>query len=98
MIRSIRMATMCLGLLAVSAAAMAAGGSGAVYVISNAPSGNAVLMFDRMNDGTLVAAGSVPTGGNGSGAGLKSQGAVIVSDDQQFVFAVNAGSNSISAF
>src|SRR3989442_12215148 len=31
-------------------------------------------------------------------AGLSSQGAVIVSDDHQLLFAVNAGSNSISSF
>src|SRR5262249_59594445 len=44
--------------------------------------------------GVLVA--TYPTGGNGTGAGLGSQGAVAVSDD--VLFAVNAGSDSISEF
>jgi 6-phosphogluconolactonase len=46
----------------------------------------------------LAAASSYPTGGNGSAAGLGSQDAVIVSDDGRLLFAVNAGSNSVSSF
>ena len=38
------------------------------------------------------------TGGNGTGANLGSQGAVALSDDGKLLFAVNAGSNSISEF
>jgi hypothetical protein len=34
-------------------------------------------------NGSLSPAGAYQTGGNGSGAGLGSQGAVIVSDDQR---------------
>lgn len=97
MIRSIRVAVLALGLMSATTVAMAAGGSGAVYVITNAAAGNAVLAYDRGPDGTLTPVGSTGTGGNGAGAGLMSQGAVIVSDDQRFVFAVNAGSNSVSA-
>jgi 6-phosphogluconolactonase (cycloisomerase 2 family) len=71
---------------------------GAVYALTNAPSGNAVLAYARAADGSLTPAGSFATGGAGSGAGLGSQNAVIVSDDHQLLFAVNAGSSSISAF
>ena len=71
---------------------------GAVFVITNAPSGNAVVAFDRRADGSLVPAGTYPTGGLGSGAALGSQGAIIVSDDRRFVFSVNAGSSTVSSF
>jgi 6-phosphogluconolactonase len=80
-------------------AAMAASDTpGAVYALTNSPAGNAVLVYGRGGDGALSPAGSFATGGAGSGAGLGSQNAVIVSDDQQWLFAVNAGSNSISSF
>ncbi|MFE0464084.1 lactonase family protein, partial [Kitasatospora sp. NPDC058965] len=67
-----------------------------VYTLSNAAAGNAVLAFhDR--DGVLTPAGSVPTGGLGSGAGLGSQGAVVPADHGRVLLAVNAGSNSVTA-
>jgi 6-phosphogluconolactonase len=71
---------------------------GAVYTLTNAPSGNAVLVFARSGNGSLSPAGSFATGGTGTGSGLGSQGAVIVSDDGRLLFAVNAGSNTISSF
>lgn len=72
--------------------------AGAVYVLTNSPAGNEVLAWDRAADGLLTPAGTYATGGAGSGAGLGSQGAVIVTEDGRYVFAVNAGSNSVSAF
>ena len=72
--------------------------SGAVYVITNATSGNAVIAYGRSADGSLGPLGTFASGGAGTGAGLGSQGAVIVSDDHRFLFAVNAGSNSVSSF
>lgn len=81
-----------------SVAHAAQGPEGAVYTLSNSPAGNGVLVFTRAEDGSLTPAGSFPTGGFGSGSGLGSQGAVIVSDDHQLLFAVNAGSNSITSF
>ncbi|HBY95543.1 MAG TPA: 3-carboxymuconate cyclase [Chloroflexi bacterium] len=74
----------------------AAGSAGAVYVLTNAATGNSVIVFDRAADGTLEAVGSVPTGGLGSGSGLGSQGALVLSEDNQWLFAVNAGSHEIS--
>src|SRR2546426_763389 len=71
---------------------------GAVYALTNRISGNAVAVFRRAADGTLVAAGSVATGGAGTGSGLGSQGALVLSDDGRWLFAVNAGSNEVSAF
>jgi 6-phosphogluconolactonase len=90
-----------LALLVVAAAANASSsdnGPGAVYTLSNSPSGNGVVAFARAADGTLVPQGTFATGGNGSGAALGSQGAVVLSDDGRQLFAVNAGSNSVSLF
>jgi 6-phosphogluconolactonase len=78
--------------------AAAAGDSGAVYTLTNNAAGNAVAIFNRAADGTLTPAGSVPTGGLGTGAGLGSQGALTLSANHQWLFAVNAGSNEISVF
>jgi hypothetical protein len=72
--------------------------SGAVYTLTNSPGGNSVLVFDRASDGTLTPAGTVPTGGLGTGAGLGSQNALVLSQDGRRLFAVNAGDNTISAF
>ena len=81
-----------------AASTTASAKSGAVYLISNDPGGNSVLVFDRQPDGSLVAAAPVPTGGLGSGGGLGSQGAVVVSDDGNWLVAVNPGSDDVSLF
>lgn len=73
-------------------------GRGAVFTMTNAPSGNAVLAYRRAANGSLQFAGSYATNGLGTGAALNSQGAIVVTDDHRFVLAVNAGSNSISVF
>jgi 6-phosphogluconolactonase (cycloisomerase 2 family) len=80
-------------------AALAAGErTGTVFVMTNAADGNAVLLFDRAADGTLTEVGEVPTGGLGTGSGLGSQGALVLNENQRLLFAVNAGSDEISAF
>lgn len=90
----------------------AAGGAGeapvgAVYTQTNDPGGNSVVVFDRFADGTLAKRGAVATGGLGStqsvGCGpgcpiLDSQNAVVVSNNGRLVFAVNAGSDTVSSF
>jgi 6-phosphogluconolactonase (cycloisomerase 2 family) len=83
--------------LALSSVA-ADGGDAAVYTLMNLTSGNAVAVFSRAANGTLTAAGTVPTGGTGTGVGLATQGAVVLSDDGDWLYAVNAGSNDISIF
>ena len=70
----------------------------AVYTLTNQVTGNAVAVFNRGADGTLSAAGTVATGGTGTGAGLGSQSAVTLNEDGRFLFAVNAGSNDVSVF
>src|SRR2546422_10932694 len=74
---------------------------GAVYTLMNqvaANGGNAVAIFQRSAAGTLTAAGTVATGGTGTGSSLGSQGAVVLSADGRWLFAVNAGSNDVSIF
>lgn len=66
----------------------------AVYTLTNSASGNEVMMYTRSASGSLSLAGSYPTGGNGTGSGLGSQGAVVLSNG--FLFAVNAGSDEVS--
>src|SRR6266542_3774812 len=79
-------------------AALAAGEApGAVYVMTNSTAGNAVLAFDRAANGDLTPAGSYATGGLGAPA-LGSQGALVLTDNQRWLLAVNAGSNEISVF
>src|SRR5437773_5569773 len=70
----------------------------AVYTSTNSPSGNEVVAFDRAGVGSLQPAGSFATGGNGTGGGLGNQGAVTLSDDGRELYAVNAGSDEITAF
>lgn len=88
-------------LLFVPATVLAAGRTGNVYVLSNQPTGNSIIVFHRAANGKLTAVDSVPTGGLGFGTGgdpLASQGAVVLSADNRLLFAVNAGSNSVSEF
>ena len=73
-------------------------GPGAVLILDNSAAGNAVLLFPRAGDGTLGSPTSFPTGGLGSGSGLGNQGALALSSGGRLLFAVNAGSDEISAF
>src|SRR5215216_792015 len=70
----------------------------AVFTITNATDGNEVLVYQRSADGSLTFMASYPTGGMGTGAGLGSQGAVILRENGGRLFVVNAGSNDISVF
>jgi 6-phosphogluconolactonase len=95
-------AAILIGLLAISArAAWADDGPGAVYVMTNQPSGNSVGVLHRDADGRLTFVSTVATGGKGAGTGadpLGSQGALTLSRDHRLLFAVNAGSDSLSVF
>lgn len=71
---------------------------GAVYVQTNQASGNAITIFNRSTDGVLTLSETVSTGGLGTGAGLGSEASVVLSNSGRWLFAVNAGSNEVSAF
>src|SRR5262245_5599697 len=81
-----------------SASAASASAFGAVYTSTNAVGGNEVLVYNRSSDGSLVFQGSYPTNGLGSGASLGSQSALILSNNNHLLFAVDAGSHQISSF
>jgi 6-phosphogluconolactonase len=87
-----------LSILPTAAPALADEDNGAVYTMTNAVSGNAVLAFHRDSGGALSPAGTFATGGDGTGAGLGSGHSLVVSADGREVVVINAGSDSISAF
>jgi 6-phosphogluconolactonase len=68
----------------------------AVYTMTNAASGNEIVVSQLSEDGSAYQS-TFSTGGLGSGAGLGSQGSLTFGDDN-LLFAVNAGSNDISVF
>jgi len=78
--------------------------SGAVFVQTDNLTGNAIDVYDRGLDGTLSAAGSYPTGGLGGQLGgsvvdhLASQNSLVYDAAAGELFAVNAGSDTVSAF
>ena len=56
-----------------------------------------MAVYDRATDGSLALNGYYTTGGLGTGSGLGSQGALVLSADNQWLFAVNAGSDQVSS-
>jgi 6-phosphogluconolactonase len=87
-----------LAVLAGPAVGSAMADDGALFTQTNDPAGNVVQQFDRARDGSLTPAGTFATGGAGlAGLGGR-QGAVELSDDEETVYATNAGSNTVSAF
>jgi 6-phosphogluconolactonase len=78
--------------------AMASHSGGSLYTQTNDPNGNTVQRFDRAADGSLTPAGTFAAGGVGlAGLGGR-QGAVELSGDGRYLYAVNAGSDSVSVF
>ena len=92
-------------LASTSAPAFGAGGARhAVFVQTDNPSGNQVVAYHRAADGTLSPAGTYATGGLGGVlAGsvvdhLASQGSLSYDPWHALLYAVNAGSNTVSVF
>lgn len=79
-------------------------GQGSVFVQTDNTAGNAVVAYDRAPDGTLTLAGTYPTGGlGGMLAGsvvdhLASQGSLLYDHEHGLLYAVNAGSDTVSVF
>jgi 6-phosphogluconolactonase (cycloisomerase 2 family) len=76
-----------------------------VFVQTNELGGNRIAVFDRAADGTLTPAGTYATGGNGGAAlpgtesdHLASQGSLRYDPQHDILIAVNAGSDTVSAF
>src|SRR3954449_4000056 len=77
---------------------------GAVFVQTDDPAGNTIVAYDRNPDGSLTQAGSYRTGGLGGVLGgsvvdhLASQGSLTYDRDNGLLYAVNAGSDTITVF
>jgi 6-phosphogluconolactonase (cycloisomerase 2 family) len=71
---------------------------GAVYTMTNATTGNEVLMYDRSTEGALTLRGAFSTGGLGTGAGLGNQAGLVLTEGSRWLIAVNAGSDEITVF
>lgn len=75
------------------------GSHGAVYIMSNNPSGNQVITYNREADGSLTWAGTIATNGLGlNGLTGSNQGGLVLSSDGKWLIVVNAGSNDVSLF
>ena len=77
--------------------------AGGVFVMSNILDANTIVAYSRNDDGTLELVGEYPTGGQGGdfdgGEGLDpliSAYSLINTPDNEYLMAVNAGSNTIS--
>jgi 6-phosphogluconolactonase (cycloisomerase 2 family) len=73
----------------------------AVFVMTNDADSNEVIAYERSPYGTLGSARKYDTGGRGSGGTvdpLASQGSLTLSKDGDTLFAVNAGSGTLSVF
>jgi 6-phosphogluconolactonase len=74
---------------------------GAVFAMTNAALNNQINAYIRREDGSLQFSAAFSTGGNGSGGTvdpLNSQGSLTLSTDHRLLFAVNAGSGTVSSF
>ena len=78
--------------------------SPAVFVQTNDPSGNAVLSYRRAANGSLTQVGTFSAGGLGGSTvsaptdPLASQDSLVLDRDRGLLYAVNAGSDSLSVF
>ncbi|MDQ1466333.1 MAG: hypothetical protein QOH10_748 [Actinomycetota bacterium] len=80
------------------------GANRVVFVQTDDPAGNQVVAYHRTADGTLTLAGTYDTGGKGGILDgsvvdhLASQGSLTYDAEHGLLFAVNAGSNTLSVF
>ena len=101
------LAVLAAGLIGAQATSAGAADTGrrAVFVQTNQPAGNQIAVYDQAADGTLSPAGTYATGGNGGAAlpgtesdRLASQSSLAYDAEHKQLIAVNAGSDTVSAF
>jgi 6-phosphogluconolactonase len=83
------------------AAENAVGSASTVFVMTNDTVKNEVQAYQRLQDGSFALKGSFATGGRGSGGTtdpLQSQGSLTLNGDHNLLFAINAGSGTVSSF
>lgn len=71
---------------------------GFVYTMSNEAGGNSILVYRQAPNGRLTYQSATASGGAGNGTGLGSQYSIVIDASHQWLYAVNAGSNSVSSF
>jgi 6-phosphogluconolactonase (cycloisomerase 2 family) len=82
----------------------AQGSAHAVFVQTDNPAGNTIVAYQRTAAGGLQQVGSYPTGGDGGATNgsvvdhLSSQGSLTYDGRAGLLYAVNAGSNTITVF
>lgn len=75
-----------------------AAGYSYVYTESNDAGTNHIFTYIQNPNGRLSFKTSVASGGAGTGALFGSQGALVLNENHTWLYAVNAGSNSVSSF
>jgi DNA-binding beta-propeller fold protein YncE len=99
---ALAVAALAAAILAPAAQAHARGGT--LFVQTDDVAGNTVVVYDRGADGKLRDAGAYPTGGRGGkldGAvvdNLASQGSLAYDRERGLLYAVNAGSDTLTVF
>ena len=78
--------------------ALTIGTHGAVFTMTNAPTGNAVVAYRVGPGGSLLPAGHFATHGKGTGVSLADSGSLALTRDHRYLLVVNAGSNTITVF
>ena len=99
-------AAMVLTLVTVGAGALTAQGDNsdepgnwpAVFTLTNDANGNELAVFEPDGNGGFEAPQFFATGGKGTGAGLGNAGALALSNNSQFLYAVNPASDTITVF
>lgn len=86
------------GLLTGPASADALADNGALFTQTNDPAGNAVQKFDRADDGSLSRRACSSPAALASQAKAAARVPVELSDDEDTVYAINAGSDSVTVF
>lgn len=101
------MAAVLLFVLSSSAAAQAPTSSGAgadhwaqgaVFTMTNDPSGNSILAYVIGPGGSLIPAGEFGAHGIGTGVSLADSGSLALTADHQWLLVVDAGSNAVTLF
>lgn len=69
-----------------------------LYTESNNAGTNSILIYKITKNGMAESIGTVLSGGSGTGKGLGSQGALAIDQTKGWLYAVNAGGNSVSSF
>jgi 6-phosphogluconolactonase (cycloisomerase 2 family) len=72
--------------------------TGAVFTMTNRPSGNAVVAFNRAATGRLSKLDTYPTGGAGGRGVTPSSNPLAFGDEERYLFVANPGSDEVSVF